>query len=75
MRKPKIVVAPERCCDYLTPGKEYEIKECMSYSQSFGWYFNFKLDTVERINSNVIHSAHLNGKDWIIKEYEDEKTN
>ncbi len=74
-RKPKIVVAPEGCeASYLTPRKEYKVLNVDSsrYTSEEGFGFNIINDTGDKLYCLEKKCAHLNDKDWIIKEYEDE---
>ena len=56
-----VVIAPEGCEDYLTAGKEYPVIEVIEES------FRALDDDGDEMYSNLKGSAHLKGKDWIIK--------
>lgn len=60
-QKPTIAIPPEGCESYLTAGKEYEI---IDFAE--GVFFVID-DSDFKIMSCSKCSAHLNGKDWILK--------
>lgn len=64
---PSIASPPEGCCDYLTPGKEYDIK-VLEHSAYFGYHFQTVNDDGGVVYANQYRCPHLNGKDWIIKQ-------
>ena len=73
-RKPKTVIAPKGCYGDLTEGKEYEVIGFWDeFSEDeFGCGFNIIDDTGEERCCLERKCAHLNGGNWIIKEYENE---
>jgi len=58
--KPKYVIAPKRCDDYLTARKRYEI---LSWE---GDNFNIFADNGIKIYCRLTNCEHLNGGKWII---------
>lgn len=64
-----IVIAPEGCKPWLTPGKEYEVKKDINgFSDEMINIFCIKSDNGNDLYCKIYNCAHLNGKDWIIKE-------
>ncbi len=59
--KPTIAIPPEGCESYLTAGKKYQMTRIIDTG------FNVIDDTGVRIFCSYTESAHLNGKDWILK--------
>jgi hypothetical protein len=57
-----IVIAPDGCASWLTPGKEYTVVQVYGNKQ-----FSIRDDDDNLIYTNEIASAHLNRKDWIKK--------
>ncbi len=58
-----IVIAPEGCEEYLTPGKEYEVILLWGHTA-----FKIKDDEGDIIHCRIKDCAHLNFKHWILKE-------
>ena len=67
---PKIVIAPEGCCKYLTAGKEYEVNVIEDYDKKIGYGFSLIDDDGDFLFAVERFSSHLNGGNWIIKERE-----
>jgi hypothetical protein len=65
-RKPKKVKAPASAPEYLTAGKEYDVLK------SDVNLIEIKTDDGTKILSMLKGTAHLDFKDWIVTEYEDE---
>lgn len=66
-RKPKKVKAPDGIVsDYLTIGKEYDVLD------SDGTILFIKSDDGHDVHTLIQGSSHLDFKDWIVTEYEDE---
>ena len=65
---PTIAIAPDGCCNYLTPGKEYLITDFWDEKDvEFGYCFN-----IEDNDGLILHCLEfgcefLNGKSWSLK--------
>lgn len=70
--KPKKVKAPEGCLEYLTAGKEYDVLKIMTYGR-YGYMLEIMSDNGIMIFTNEFKSLHLNGKNWIVTEYEEQQ--
>jgi hypothetical protein len=57
-----IVIAPDGCASWLTPGKEYKVVQVYGNKQ-----FSIRDDDDNLIYTNEIASAHLNRRNWIKK--------
>jgi hypothetical protein len=62
------VIAPEGCRDYLTEGKEYEVRN-ITFGD-FGTFFNITDNDGERLDCMLKDDGHLNYANWIIKQEE-----
>lgn len=70
-KPPKVVVAPEGCMPWFTAGKEYPVVNIWDeWDGIYGYGFNIIDDEGDTIGPMENRSAHLKGKDWIIKERE-----
>jgi hypothetical protein len=54
------IIAPKGCANYLTPGKEYKVRE------KLGTNFSVIDDDGDKILISEKQSTHLRGQDWII---------
>jgi hypothetical protein len=64
------VIAPEGCETWLTAGKEYQVFDVEESDTIRKCYFGIIADNTIKCNCFLINCAHLNGKDWIIKQEE-----
>lgn len=71
-RKPKKVKAPEGCESYLTAGKEYDVNSVAGMTKHNGYELYVAISEDEEIYAVQFNTSHLNGKDWIVTEWEDE---
>ncbi len=62
MKKGDIVIAPDKCQRWLTPGMEYTVVRYYGNNQ-----FSIMDDEGNLIFTNLKGSAHLFFEDWIIK--------
>lgn len=70
-RNPKIVIAPKGCDSYFTEGKEYQVVGFWEYwDDTYGYGIILCDDYGDNIDCLQFCCAHLNGGDWIVKEYE-----
>lgn len=60
-RTEKFAIAPKVCCEYLTPGKKYQITEWHGENA-----FSATSDCGMHIFTRINGSTHLNGGNWII---------
>ena len=70
--KKYVAIAPEGEYLDITSGKEYpiEVIESEELHPNTGKYFEVIDDVEYKIHCNELESAHLNGKNWTIKEVE-----
>ncbi|MGV3612339.1 MAG: hypothetical protein ACO1N0_15380 [Fluviicola sp.] len=62
----KKVKAPEGNFEFITGGKEYEIRMGLGHDPKKGRIFVIKCDDGAHIDCNEKNSVWLDGKDWII---------
>lgn len=71
-RKPKKVKAPEGC-DLKFKNKVLTVVSVDYFEEPNGWMFNIiSPKTGNKINCLQFGCAHLDSKDWIVTEWEDE---
>lgn len=75
MKPFKTVIAPKGCPDWLTAGKEYEVKELQPLKHDKNRFsFFITDDDGETLNCISTRCAYLDGRDWIIKELPEAQT-
>lgn len=62
------VIAPLRCANYLTAGKQYNVIQILEpvNIDKYGLFFTVESDSGAIMHTNQKNSIHLRGDDWII---------